>query len=170
MEMANDNLGRFVVTSAVLHAALVAVVVVVPFLLPKKSTAGWGANASGIKVGVTNRLPGIPLPSPPDVQENAKGNDSKTINPADVAPKPKEKVPSVADVKIHRVRNPIRRTRLRRKRSRGKPEPEPATASNAIPGAAGGQVALPYGEVAGAGSGRGDFSVKVVLEQDFLSM
>jgi len=153
MEMANDNLGRFVVTSAVLHAALVAVVVVVPFLLPKKSTAGWGANASGIKVGVTNRLPGIPLPSPPDVQENAKGNDSKTINPADVAPKPKEKVPSVADVKIPSGKKPDTKNTAPTKTVRGKPEPEPATASNAIPGAAGGQVALPYGEVAGAGSG-----------------
>jgi TonB family protein len=157
MEMANDNLSRFVVTSAVLHTALVAAVVLAPSLLPKKSTAGWGANASGIKVGVTNKLPGIPLPSPPDVQESAKGNDSKTINPADVAPKPKEKAPSAADVKIPSGKKPEPKNTAPTKMARGKPEPEPATASNAIPGAAAGQVALPYGEVGAAGTGEVSF-------------
>ena len=152
--MANDNLSRFVVTSAVLHALLVAVVVFAPLLLPKKSTVSWGSNVAGIKVGVTNRLPGIPLPSPPDVQENAKGNDSKTINPADVAPKPQEKAPPEADVKIPSgKKKPEPKNTAPTKTARGKPEPEPTTASNAIPGAAGGQVALPYGDVGAAGTG-----------------
>jgi TonB family protein len=154
MEMANDNLSPFVVTSAVLHAVLVLVVVLAPSLLPKKSAAGWGTNVSGIKVGVTNKLPGIPLPSPPDVQENAKGNDSKTINPADVAPKPLEKAPSEAEVKIPSgKKKPEPKNTAPTKTARGKPEPEPATVTNAIPGAAGGQVALPYGDPAAAGTG-----------------
>jgi TonB family protein len=157
MEMANDNLSRFVVTSAALHAALVAAVVFAPSLIPKKSAAGWGVNATGIKVGVTNRLPGIPLPSPPEVQENARGNDSKTINPADVAPKPNEKAPSDAEVKIPSGKKPEPKKTAPTRTVRGKPEPEPTTASNAIPGAAGGQVALPYGELAGAGTGPASF-------------
>ena len=152
--MANDNLSRFVVTSAVLHAALFAAVVSFPYLFPKRSTVTWGTNTSGIKVGVTNKLPGIPLPSPPEVQENAKGNDSKTINPADVAPKPQEKAPTVADIKIpSSAKKSEPKNTSPAKTARGKPEPEPTTASNAIPGAAGGQVALPYGDVGGAGSG-----------------
>lgn len=156
--MANDNLSRFVVTSAALHAALVAVVMLAPSLFPKKAPAGWGANVSGINVGVTNRLPGIPLPSPPDVQENAKGNDSKTINPADVAPKPQEKAPSEADIKIPSGKKKLEpKNTAPTKTVRGKPEPEPTMASNAIPGAAGGQVALPYGDLAGAGTGEVTF-------------
>jgi TonB family protein len=156
--MANDNLSRFVVTSAALHAALVAVVMLAPSLFPKKAPAGWGANVSGIKVGVTNRLPGIPLPSPPDVQENAKGNDSKTINPADVALKPQEKAPSEADIKIPSgKKKPEPKNTAPTKTVRGKPEPEPTMASNAIPGAAGGQVALPYGDLAGPGTGEVTF-------------
>lgn len=154
MVMANDNLSRFVVTSAVLHAALVAAVVLAPSIFPKQSTTNWGSNIAGIKVGVTNRLPGIPLPSPPDVQENAKGNDSKTINPADVAPKPQEKAPSVADVKIPSgKKKPDAKNTAPDKAVRGKPQAEPTTPTNAIPGAAGGQVVLPYGDLAGAGSG-----------------
>jgi TonB family protein len=137
-----------------LHAALVAGVVLAPALFPKKSPNSWGSNTNGIKVGVTNRLPGIPLPSPPDVQENAKGNDSKTINPADVAPKPVEKAPSVAEVKIPSgKKKPEPKNTAPTKTVKGKPEPEPTTASNAVPGAAGGQVALPYGDLAGAGEG-----------------
>jgi outer membrane biosynthesis protein TonB len=164
--MANDNLSRFVVTSAVLHVVLVAAVVFAPKLLPKKSTASWGSNIAGIKVGVTNKLPGIPLPSPPDVQENAKGNDSKTINPADVTPKPQEKAPTEADVKVPSgKKKPEPKNTAPTKTARGKPEPEPTTASNAIPGAAGGQVALPYGGLAGVGSdavtfGEGSFGTR----------
>jgi outer membrane biosynthesis protein TonB len=154
MVMANDNLSRFVVASAALHAVLFAVVVLAPSLLTKKPSAGWGTNVSGIKVGVTNRLPGIPLPSPPDVQENAKGNDSKTINPADVTPKPREKAPTEAEVKIPTgKKKPEPKNTAPTKTARGKPESEPTTASNAIPGAAGGQVALPYGDLAASGSG-----------------
>src|SRR5688572_33508469 len=102
METANDKLTRFIGMSVVLHGGLFAAVVFAPALFPSHATATWGTNTiSGMKVGSTSSLPGIPLPSPPVVHEDAKGNDSDTLNPVEaVAPKPVDKVPSTADIKI----------------------------------------------------------------------
>ncbi|HET9941793.1 MAG TPA: TonB C-terminal domain-containing protein [Terriglobia bacterium] len=153
MGVANDKLGRFIATSAVLHGALVAAVVFIPALFPEQTVANWGSPTStGVKVGSTNSLPGIPLPSPPAVSETAKGNDSDTLNPAELAPKPVEKVPDVADVKVpSATKKPEPKSSGPTKVARGKPEPDAPPPSNAIPGQATGQVALPYSDAGGAG-------------------
>src|SRR5688572_9047876 len=153
MEVLNDKLGRFIATSAVLHVALVGVVVFGPALFPEQPAESWGSNTgTGVKVGSTRTLPGIPLPTPPSVSETAKGNDSDTLNPAELAPKPVEKVPEPAAVKVPSgTKKPEPKNTGPTKVARGKPEPDQPPPSNAVPGQATGQVALPYGAAAGAG-------------------
>jgi protein TonB len=165
METTNEKLSPFIAMSVVLHGALFAVVVLAPALIPGQQTASWGTSTNkGIKVGYTSSLPGIPLPSPPVVNDNAKGNDSDTLNPVEtVAPKPLDKVPEAADIKIPSDKSDAKKT-APTKVARGKPEPEPAAPSNAIPGQATGQVALPYGSQAGSGTaatfGDGSFGTR----------
>jgi len=167
MEIANDKLSRFIGMSAVLHGALFAGVVFAPILFPAQQTASWGTSTmTGMKVGSVSNLPGIPLPSPPVVHEDAKGNDSDTLNPIEaVAPKPVDKVPSAAEIKIPSTTNkPEPKKPAPTKVARGKPEPEAPAPTNAIPGAAGGQVALPYGSQSGTAStatfGDGSFGTR----------
>jgi protein TonB len=136
----------------VLHASLFALVVLGPSLFPKRTSVPWGnSTVKGITVGVATSLPGVPLPSPPIVQEKAKPNTSKTLHPAEVAPNAKTKPPAKpADVKIPE----------RGATKTAKPEPKATQvakadvpqppATNAIPGA-GGQIPIPYGQAAGAG-------------------
>ena len=157
MTQTADKLRPFLATSAVLHGSLFALMIFGPVLFPKRQTIPWGnSQDKGITVGVASSLPGIPLPSPPVVQPTAKPNDSKTLHPAEVAPKPQPTVPpKPAEVKI-----PERTAKT------AKPEPKPPQAApqvakadvppappadtNAIPGA-GGQIDLPYGSAAGSG-------------------
>ena len=147
-----DKLSPFLATSAALHVGLFALAVFGPALFPRQTEASWGTRTvKGITVGVASTLPGIPLPSPPVVQDTAKPNDSKTLHPADVQSKAPPKTPTKpAEVKIPE----------RGAKSRPEPKgpqvakadipPTAAPATNAIPGA-GGQIPLPYGSAAGTG-------------------
>jgi TonB family protein len=164
-----DKLGPFIATSVVLHVGLVLTVIFVPGLFPTRGDASWGTSTdNGIKVGVASSLPGIPLPSPPVVQEDVKPNDSDTLNPPEPEPpKPVEKVPEPDAVKV-----PSGKTTPEKKKP---PEPAPKTAknevlppstapSNAVPGQ-GGQIAIPFGgPQAGAGQatfgGDGTFGMR----------
>jgi len=158
MPETKDKLTPFVATSIVLHGALVLSVIFVPGLFPTRSEASWGTSTdNGIKVGVASSLPGIPLPSPPVVQEDVKPNDSDTLNPPEPEPpKPVEKIPEPAAVKV-----PSGKTTPEKKKAPEPPAPPktaknevppPSTApSNAVPGQ-GGQIAIPFGgPQAGAG-------------------
>jgi TonB family protein len=152
MTQTADKLSPFLATSAVLHGSLFALVVFGPALFPKHTEAPWGTSTvKGITVGVTESLPGIPLPSPPVVRETAKPNDSKTLHPADVVPKAQPKAPSKpAQVKIPQ-RGATKVTKAEPATSRvAKADipPAPSPATNAIPGG-GGQISLPYGQAAG---------------------
>jgi TonB family protein len=154
MHTANDKISGFLFASAGLHAFLFIAVVFGPMLIPARTTIPWGnSNDRGIKVGVTASLPGIPLPSPPVVQENAPATSSKTLNPAEAAPKVKE-APTPADVKI-----PTGKTKTDnnppKQASNATPPKEPSAPSNAVPGQ-GGQAALPFGGTTG-GAGQASF-------------
>ena len=154
IETANDKLGSFVVASAALHVFLVVAVVFGPQLFPTRASTPWGTSMDkGIKVGVTSSLPGIPLPSPPVVQENAPATSSKTLNPAE-APTAKP-VPSVADVKVPTGKTKPEKARPTQVASNVQPGKEAPAPSNAIPGQ-GGQAALPFGGTTG-GSGQASF-------------
>jgi TonB family protein len=150
---AKDKLSPYLAASVGLHVGLFVVVALVPALLPASTTPSWGSStATGMKVGLVSSLPGIDLPSPPVVQEDAKPNRSETLNPPEPAPKPEVKKATKADVQI-----PSRGAKPTPKkeppsgpaRTAASPPP-PAVAPNAIPGA-GGQIALPYGQAAGSG-------------------
>lgn len=148
-----ERLSPFVAVSAGLHVGLVVVVALVPALLPASTTPSWGSPTDkGTKVGLISSLPGIDLPSPPVVQENAKPTNSETLNPPETAPKPEVKKPTPADIKI-----PQRGAKPTPKKAppsgptkTAAAPPPPPVATNAIPGT-GGQIALPYGQQAGSG-------------------
>jgi protein TonB len=148
-----DRLTPFVAVSAGLHVGLVAVVALVPALLPASTKPSWGSPTdTGTKVGLVSTLPGINLPSPPVVQETAKPTNSETLNPPETAPKPEVKKPTKAAIQI-----PSRGAKPTPKKAPPSgpaktvaAPPPPAVAPNAIPGA-GGQIALPYGQQAGSG-------------------
>jgi TonB family protein len=153
MHMAvNDKLSPFLVASVGLHIFVVAAVLIGPSLLPVRSQTSWGTN-KGIRVGVASSLPGIALPSPRVVQETAKGNDSKTLNPRENTPKAAA-LPDVDAVKIPTGAKKPEKNR-QQVASNVEPPKDASLPSNAVPGR-GGQVALPYGQD-GAGSGPASF-------------
>jgi TonB family protein len=155
----NDRLSPFLATSVVLHALLVLIVMFGPSLFPEQETIMWGtSNDPNIRVGVTSTMPGIPLPSPPSVQETAKGYTDKSLNPPEPAPKSEPKTPE-AEIKVPSpTAKPEKKPDPAPPRvARNEPpsaEPAPAV-SNAIPGRAG-QMPLPFGRP-GAGTGQATF-------------
>jgi protein TonB len=155
MHTANDKLSPFLFASAGLHGFLFVAVVFGPMLLPVRNSTPWGnSNDRGIKVGVTSSLPGIPLPSPPVVQENAPATSSKTLNPAEALPKVKE-APTPADVKIPTGKTKPDKPAPPKQAANATPPTENTAPSNAVPGQ-GGQAALPFGGTTG-GPGQASF-------------
>lgn len=155
MHTANDKLSPFVIASAALHASLFLAVLFAPKLFPARTPMPWGNSADkGIKVGVTTSLPGIPLPSPPVVQESAVATTSKTLNPAEAIPKAKT-APEVAEIKVPTGKDKPEKKTPPRVASNVEPPKETSAPSNAVPGQ-GGQAALPFGGGA-SGSGQASF-------------
>jgi TonB family protein len=148
MTQTADKLSPFLATSAVLHVGLFALVVFGPALFPRGAETSWGGNAKGgTPVEFVPNLPGIPLPSPPITRDDAKPSDTKTLHPAEVAPKAQTKAPTkAAEVKIPEQAG--------KKPSKSEPAaqttkaaaPPPDVPANAIPGGGDGQIALPYGQ------------------------
>jgi len=154
MHTADDKLRPFIFASAGLHGFLFVAVVFGPAFFPARNTTPWGnSNDRGIKVGVASSLPGIPLPSPPVVTENAPSTSSKTLNPAEIAPKAKE-APTPADIKIPTGKTKPDKTSPKVV-ANATPPKESTAPSNAIPGQ-GGQSPLPFGGT-GGGSGQASF-------------
>jgi periplasmic protein TonB len=155
--MENRTKGRlspFLLTSAILHGSLFAIAAFGPALFPTRAAVPWGSSSDkGVKVGIATSLPGIPLPSPPVVREEAKPTESKTLNPKEVAPKKVEKSPTKAEIQIpsRGAKPPAKQEPDRRTASAEPPALNSSpVAPNAIPGA-GGQIALPYGQNVGTG-------------------
>jgi TonB family protein len=154
-----EKLSPFIATSAALHALLFVAVVFGPLVFPKSTQPQWGSPIKGVKVGMTPSMPGIPLPSPPKVDEAAKGSETKTLNPAEVAPK-EQKKPAVkeADIKVPSgSKKPEKKDPETTRVARAETKEPPPPPSNAIPGAASGQPALPYA-VAGPGTSQASFT------------
>lgn len=160
MTQTADKLSPFLATSAVLHLSVFALALFAPALFPKRTEAPWGTTTEkGVTVGVAPNLPGIPLPSPPVVQEKAKPTDTKTLHPAaEVAPKAQLKAPSKpAEVKIpERGATKSKQPEPAAQQVAKATDIPPAPATNAIPGPATGQIALPYGSGAGQATFGGD--------------
>ena len=162
MENTREKLSPFVVASATLHALLVLLVMFGPALFPSQEPVLWGNSADpNVRVGVTDSLPGIPLPSPRRAEETAKGYTSKSLNPPEPAPATKSEAKPTPDESAVEVAT---KSAKREKKpdpapprvARNETPPEPTSApSNAVPGT-GGQLALPFGQ-SGAGSGQATF-------------
>jgi TonB family protein len=160
MVAARERLSPFIATSAALHGLLFAAIVFGPLLFPKREAPRWGTSTDkGVKVGVTSSLPGVALPTPPVVDDNAKGNESKTLHAAEPAPKEtKKSVPKEADIKVPSGKKTDSKKVPEPPRAVRPPAPEPAqTVSNAIPGASTGQISLPYGSSAASTGGPATF-------------
>jgi protein TonB len=159
---AKDKLTPFIATSVLLHGGLFLAVVFAPAIFPATAEMPWGTTTiEGARVGVTDSLPGIPLPSPPVVRDDAKPNESDTLNPPEPEPaKPADKVP---DLPPPEIKIPSKTAKPEKKpppapprtASRGDAPPADPTPSNAVPGR-GGQIALPYGAAA-SGSAQASF-------------
>jgi protein TonB len=156
MNATADKVSPFVATSAALHVALFVFLAFGTKLFPKSVEEPWGTASNSIRVGMTSSLPGIPLPSPAVVRDKAKPSDTKTLHPAEVAPKPEQAVPpKPAAIKI-----PERGARTEPKATASRaPKADPVPAAdapptNAIPGEKSGQVPLPYGQ---GGAGQASF-------------
>lgn len=144
-----DKLSPFVATSAMLHVGLVALVLFGPGLFPSNAESAWGTTLDrGVKVGVASDLPtGIPLPSPPVVDESAKPTQTKSLHAPEVAPKTTPKAPDKpADVKIpeRNAKKPPKSDPSAKPGVKSASPPPPAPDSNAVPGE-GRPVDLPYG-------------------------
>lgn len=151
MNTAADKLTPFIATSAVLHVSVFVLVAFGPLLFPTRTVESWGTSTdTGLKVGLTDTLPGIPLPSPAVVNEAAKPTDTKTLHPAEVVPKAP---PKPAEIKIPErgAHTPPKSAPSETSRAVKADTPAPAVPANAVPGDASGQVPLPYGSPAGAG-------------------
>src|SRR5206468_213132 len=90
-----DKFGRWIGMSLALHLGLFSIAVIWPSLLTLRGESHWGsstASSDGIQVRVAAGIPGIALPSPPVVREDAAANESKGLHTSEPAPKPEEKV------------------------------------------------------------------------------
>ena len=156
MTFEGERFDRWLVASAVLHAAVFTLVILSPNLFPRFES-NWGSangGAGGINVKIVGGVSGVPLPTPVVVQENAPANESPGFYKNEEAPPPPppekaELIPETkAPVKTTPAPKPSRPTPPAAK-SPPTPEPPP---SNAIPYGQGGRPALAYGQFStGAG-------------------
>jgi TonB family protein len=161
--MKEDRLDRFIVVSIVLHGALFGVLVFSPGLFPMLGAA-WGTPEGSANVGINAKIvgsiSGVPLPTPPVVNETAPANDSPGLYKSEPAP-PKE--PDKTAEPIPDATAPVKTAPPKPKPVPPAPKqatPAPETPSNAVPYGEGGKPALAYGQFqtgAGeAGIGFGD--------------
>lgn len=156
MKLDGEKFDRWLITSALLHVVLFAVVLFSPSLFPMQGGT-WGsatATGDGIDVKIVGSISGITLPSPAVVQEQAAANESAGFYKTETAtppppPKDAEPIPeTTAPVKTTPPPKPARTPARERKA----PETPPAP-SNAVPFGEGGRPALSYGQFpTGAGS------------------
>ena len=148
--------------SLALHLGLFSIAVIWPSLLTLRGESHWGsstASSDGIQVRVAAGIPGIALPSPPVVREDAAANESKGLYTSEPAPKPEEKV-KPEEKKVDEkpeVAIPEKTVRTRpepkpRPAARA-PEPPAPAPTNAVPYGQGGRPALEYGQFS-TGAGR----------------
>lgn len=142
-----EKFSRFVVTSVGLHVGLIAFAVLGPSLFPAPTSAMWGSDSGrggSVTVGVVASLPGIELPSPAVVDQNAAASESKSLHAAPPAPSVPEKVEAEPEVLI-----PSRTAKAMPEKAPARAPSKAVTPAlappNAVPGAAA-QVAVPYGQ------------------------
>jgi periplasmic protein TonB len=168
MRTEGEKFDRWLVMSAVFHAAVFALVVFSPVLFPTQGDASWGTNNAGdggINVKIVGTVSGLSLPSPEVVTEGAAANESKGLYKSEEAPPPPppedaEPIPETkAPVKVTPPPKPPRPAPP----SKASTPAEPEVPTNAVPFGQGGKPSLAYGQFstgagpAGIGFGDGTF-------------
>jgi protein TonB len=153
-----DKFSRWFGMSLALHLALFSAAVVWPSLLTLRGDTAWGSstgNSEGIQVKIASGISGIPLPSPPVVQDNSAANASKGLYTNEPAPETKaeeKKVDETPEVQIPAKNAPKKPEPKPRQVAANTPPPAPVP-DNAVPFGRGGQPAVQYGQFAsGAGN------------------
>jgi protein TonB len=160
MRTDGEKFGRWVGMSVALHGALFATVLVWPALLSLRGDATWGTSTGGndgIQVKITSGLPGIPLPSPPVVREEAVPNESSGLHTTEPAPKakPEEKADDTPKIQIPTKSTP-KKPAVSPRKTASAPDVPPAP-SNAVPYGEGGRPAVQYGQIQ-TGAGQAGYS------------
>ncbi|MBI4474013.1 MAG: TonB C-terminal domain-containing protein [Acidobacteria bacterium] len=152
-----DRLNRYVVASTILHIGLFVTVVFAPSIFPMSGDVRWGSSTGGvggINATLVDSVSGIPLPTPPVVQEDAVANESPGLNrsePAPPAPPPPEAEP-VPETKASVKTTPAPRPAKTATATKTKAPEQPETPANAVPYGQGGRPDLAYGQFStGAG-------------------
>jgi TonB family protein len=164
-----DKLNRWLVGSTVLHVGLVAVILLVPSLLPFQASESWGGANAGLE-GIDVKLvgaSGIALPSPEITNPDAAANESKGFYKEE--PPPPE--PPAVEEKAEAIpeKNAPKKAEAKKEVAKAPPKtktPEPEVPSNAVPFGSGGNPSIGYGQAAqtgpagAAGFGDGAFGAK----------
>jgi TonB family protein len=163
MGVEGDKFGRWIGMSLLLHLGLVSVALIWPSLLTLRGDSKWGSNTGGtdgIKVQVATGIPGIALPSPEVVQQNAVANESKGLYRSQPEPEPKakpeeKKVDDAAAIAIPDETVKTRPEPAKPKQiAKAVDTPPPA---NAVPYGQGGRPAMEYGQFS---TGAGEAGIK----------
>jgi protein TonB len=147
MTLEGERFDRFVVASVFLHGALFAFVILSPKLFLSFGPA-WGSptgGSGGIQVKVVGNLPGVPLPAPAVVQDNAPASDSPAFYKSEPAPPPPpDKTAELIPEKSAPVKAPKPKEQPKAPAAKSAPAAEPPP-SNAIPASQGGRPSMNYG-------------------------
>ena len=164
MRNSPEKLGRGILMSLVLHAALGVTVVMLPGIFPAYGITGWGSEEggeAGVSVSIVSNISGIPLPAPAVMNETAAANESAGFFESEpVAPPPEESAPEEVSVV---EAEPVPETLAPVETTPPPPPPRPAPTGetestsipdNAIPFGEGGLPAINFGQF-GSGDGTG---------------
>ena len=157
----HDHWGRPLAWSAVLHAGVVAFLLVYSAVFYGTSGQGWGAGGGGEAIGAT-LVSTVPLPANPSPSQNVLANESKGVTHSQ--PKIEEKEPDAIEIQGKNTK--IKKKPETATKEKAKPEPEPET--NQVAFGEGGPVSGPYGTFSEAGAkggfgftgGGGDFGTR----------
>src|SRR3954453_914411 len=90
MTFQGERFDRWLMASVFLHGALAAFVILSGKIFPSFSP-NWGSStggSGGISAKIVNNMPGVPLPTPEVVTENAPANELPGLNKSEPAPPP----------------------------------------------------------------------------------
>jgi protein TonB len=157
MRRESEKINGYVAASTIFHVAVFAVVIFYPSLFPMRGDSNWGSPAAGdggINARIVDSIPGVPLPAPPVVREEAAANESSSLNPSEPTPPPPP--PPDDAIPVPDPKAPAKKTATPRPAktppSTSKTKAPPEEPTNAVPGQ-GGQPNLEYGQFStGAGS------------------
>jgi TonB family protein len=161
MTFGNERLNHGLVFSLLLHGTLFTLVLLSPKLFPSFGI-NWGSptgGTGGISVKITGSISGVPLPSPPVVQESAPANDSPGLYKSEEAapPPPDKTAEPIPETTTPIKKPPAPKAAPPAAKSPPAAEPPPL---NAVPYGQGGRPALAYGQFStgagAAGVGFGD--------------